>query len=584
MVPMRDGTKLATDLYIPDAPGRYPAVLERTPYNKDHATIMWTDTHTYLVERRYAVAVQDTRGRYASEGGWYPFLDDAWGKNQDGHDVVEWLADHPVCDGSVGTFGGSYSGQTQYLLAPTRPRGLKCMFVRQAASNLSEEWVYRGGAFELAFNLHWGTNQLIAALNNRVTLLTKVAETGIEGLFDFLPMHCNSIYENPFQWLEDFMLHSPEDEPFWDQWNLTKQYKNIDVPILHFGSWYDIFLNGTLANFKGMVRDAATEKSRTSQKLFISPWMHGPAVSEGFMRRVGELDFGPKAAIDFNKLVLRWFDCWLKDIDNGIKSEPPVTIFVMGDNTWKQLDKWPSAEASYVNYYLTHARSGAASSLNDGILDTTAPGDSESPDRYLYDPLKPVRTIGGNTLYSVPRGAQELPPGLSEAETVMANFGLWAGPRDQRPAEGVSLTYTTASLREDVEITGPIVARIYASSTAEDTDFVAKLTDVWPDGRSILITDGILRARYRNSKNNLVPLRPGEIYLFSIDLWATSNVFKKGHRIRLSIASSNFPRYDRNLNIWKRHGSAAEAVVATNIIYHDREHPSHIVLPVLPRD
>ena len=255
----------------------------------------------------------------------------------------------------------------------------------------------------------------------------------------------------------------------------------------------------------------------------------------------------------------------------------------MGDNTWKQLDKWPSAEASYVNYYITHGRSGAASSLNDGILDTTAPGDSDSPDRYLYDPLKPVRTIGGNTLYSVPQGAQELPPGLSEAETVMANFGLWAGPRDQRPAEGLSLTYTTASLREDVEITGPIVARIYASSTAEDTDFVAKLTDVWPDGRSILITDGILRARYRNSKNNPVPLRPGEIYLFSIDLWATSNVFKKGHRIRLSIASSNFPRYDRNLNIWKRHGSAAEAVVATNTIYHDREHPSHIVLPVLPR-
>lgn len=581
MVPMRDGTKLATDLYIPDPPGRYPVVLERTPYDKQNATIMWTGTHTYLVEKGYAVAIQDTRGRYASEGVWYPLRDDGWGKNQDGYDTVKWLSEHPVCNGSIGTFGGSYSGNTQYLMAPTGPPGLKCMFVREGSSDLTEEWVYRGGAFELGLNLHWGINQSIAALNHRFNSLTKAVGEQMEDVFEQLPLFCHTLYSNPLQWLEDILSHCPEDEAFWDDWNLTKQYSKIDVPILHFGSWYDIFIHGTLANFVGLSKQAATERARSSQRLFIGPWMHGPLVGESFMRRVGELDFGPEAVIAFNELVQRWCDYWLKGVENGISSEPPVTIFVMGRNTWKRLKEWPPSDARYVNYYLHTGPSNSASSLNDGILNELAPNSSESPDDYLYDPLKPVRTLGGNTLYALPHSAEALPKGLSEAELHMAELGLQAGPRDQRPAETCSLTYTTPPLTEDLEVMGPVVVKAYVSSSAEDTDFVARLTDIWPDGRSILIADGILRARYREGKTHPVPMRSGEFYLISLDLWSTSNVFRKGHRIRLSVTSSNFPRYDRNLNIWKRGGSTEDAVVARNTIYHDREHPSHLVLPVL---
>ncbi len=581
MVPMRDGTRLATDLYIPDGPGPFPMVLERTPYDKLNATMMWTGTHTYLVEKGYVVAMQDTRGRYASEGAWYPLRDDGWGKNQDGYDTVKWLSEHAVCNGSVGTFGGSYSGNTQYLMAPTRPPGLKCMFVRQGSSDLTEEWVYRGGAFELGLNLHWGIDQSIAAMNNRVTRLTKALGEQMEEVFGQLPLFSHALYSDPLQWLKDILSHYPEDEAFWDDWNLTKKYSKIDVPILHFGSWYDLFIRATLANFVGLSEQAATEKARSSQRLFIGPWMHGPLVGESFMRRVGELDFGPEAVIVFNDLVQGWFDYWLKGIENGLSSEPRVTIFVMGQNRWKKLKEWPPRDARYVNYYLHTGPSKSASSLNDGALNEVAPTSPESSDEFSYDPMKPVRTLGGNTLYAMSHPVKNLPKGLSEAEMHMAELGLEAGPRDQRPAEGCSLTYTTAPLAKDLEVTGPLVVRAYVSSTAEDTDFVALLTDVWPDGRSILITDGILRARYRESKTRPVPMRPGEIYMISIDLWATSNVFRKGHRIRLRITSSNYPRFDRNLNIWKKGGSAAEAVVARNTIFHDRERPSHLVLPIV---
>jgi hypothetical protein len=583
IIPMRDGTKLAADVYIPDSPGPYPIVLERTPYNKENATMIWTNTHTYLAERGYMVVIQDTRGRFESEGVWYPIRDDGWGKNQDGHDTVEWLAQHPLSNGAIGTFGGSYSGNTQYFMAPTRPRGLRCMFVRQACADLTEEWIYRGGAFELGLNLHWGTKESISALANRINFVTRAVDEELEDVFQDLPLLSSPVYTDPFQWLKDFLGHPPEDSEFWDKWNVAKQHDQIDVPIFHFGSWFDIFIRAAIANYVGLSKNAATEKARASQRLYIGPWMHGPLVSEAFMKRVGELDFGPEAVIDFNKLVSRWFDHWLKGIDTGVSSEQPITIFVMGANTWRSLEGWPPAEATYHNYYLHSGFSGSASSLNDGALSTIPPTEPESPDSFVYDPLHPTRTLGGNTLFALPHAQDQLPKGLGEAELHLAEAGLNAGPRDQRAVEGSCLTYTSAVLEDDVEVTGPVMVYLHASSSAEDTDFVAKLTDVWPDGRSILVTDGILRARYRKSKTKTIPLKRGEADLFPIDLWATSNVFKKGHRIRVTICSSNFPRYSRNLNIWKTDGRTEEAVVATNTVYHDRERSSHIVLPILPK-
>ncbi len=582
MIPMRDGTRLATDLYTPDSASPYPLVLERTPYNKENATMMWSHTHTYLLDHGYAVAIQDTRGRFASEGVWYPLLDDGWGKNQDGKDTIEWLAKHPFCNGRIGTFGGSYSGNTQYLMAPTRPAGLECMFVREGCADLTEEWVYRGGVFELGLNLHWGTAQSVDALANRIRSLTRAVDENMEEVFDELPSLSNAYYADPFQWLRDFVSHPPEDLAFWDQWTFSKHYPEVDVPILHFGAWYDIFIRATIANFTGLSRNAASQKARSSQRLFIGPWMHGPMVSDNFMRRVGDLDFGPEAIIDFNQLVQHWFDHWLKGKDNGLANEPPITLFTMGSNTWKKLAQWPPLGVQYVKYYLHHGPSVGAPSLNHGILGPAPPTKAETPDSFSYDPLQPTRTIGGNTLYAFSHSKDLLPKNLEAADEHMAELGLQAGPRDQRPAEGSCLTYTTEVLEDDVEVTGPVTVHLYISSTAEDTDFVAKLTDVWPDGRSILITDGIQRARYRNSKLKPIPLKPGEPSFIAIDLWATSNVFRKGHRIRVSITSSNFPRYSRNLNIWKVGGKAQEAVVATNTVYHDHKRPSHIVLPIMP--
>jgi len=582
MVPVRDGTRLATDLYAPDAAGRYPIVLERTPYNKENATMMWSHTHTFLVEKGYVVAIQDTRGRFASEGIWYPLLDDGWGQNRDGFDTVQWLSKHPLSNGLIGTFGGSYSGNTQYLMAPTRPLALQCMFVREGCSDLTEEWIYRGGAFELGLNLHWGTKETVSALANRMNYLTRTVDQDLEDIFNQSPLLSSPVYSDPFKWLKDFVAHPPEDSAFWEPWNFSKHYAEIETPILHFGSWYDLFIRATIANFAGIAKNGATEKGRGFQRLFVGPWMHGPLVSERFMRYVGELDFGPQAIIDFNGLVQKWFDRWLKRTDTGVDIEDPITLFTMGANTWQHFRQWPPAEAVYTNYYFHQGPSRSGSSLNDGVLSPVAPGGAEPPDSFVYDPLRPTRTLGGNTLYALPHSKDQLPKDLEEAELHMAELGLQAGPRDQRPVEGSSLTYSTPVLDENVEVTGPVIVRLYVSSTAVDTDFVAKLADVWPDGRSILIADGILRARYRTSKLNPIPLTPGEVTPLSIDLWATSNVFKKGHRIRVSITSSNFPRYSRNLNIWNVHGRAEEAVVATNTVYHDRERPSHIVLPIIP--
>jgi uncharacterized protein len=582
MIPMRDGTRLATDIYIPESAGPYPLVLERTPYNKENATMMWSHTHTHLLERGYAVAIQDTRGRFASEGTWYPLLDDGWGPNRDGYDTVVQLGKHPACNGSIGTFGGSYSGNTQYLMAPTKPPGLKCMFVRQGSADLTEEWIYRGGVLELGLNLHWGTQESVSACANRSKYLTRTLEEDLEQVYERLPLLSGPQYTDPFQWLKEFLSHPPEDQAFWDTWNFAKHHSEVETPMLHFGAWYDIFVRATIANFTGLAEKAATEKARASQKLFIGPWMHGPLVSERFMKRVGELDFGPEAIIDFNKLVQRWFDHWLKGEDSGIVAEPPITMFEMGTNKWKQFTQWPPPGIQLTNYYFHQDPSTSALSLNDGTLSTTSPSKNEPADTFVYDPKKPTRTTGGNTLYVLPRSKDLLPKNLEPADEHMAELGLQAGPRDQRPVEESCLTYTTAVLAEDMQVTGPVVVQLYISSTAEDTDFVAKLTDVWPEGRSILITDGILRARYRSSKVKPVPLTPGVVNLLTIDLWSTSNVFKKGHRIRVSVSSSNFPRYGRNLNVWKADARIEDAIVATNSVYHDRERPSHIVLPIMP--
>jgi hypothetical protein len=362
---------------------------------------------------------------------------------------------------------------------------------------------------------------------------------------------------------DDWLAH-PDDDDYWQQWSIERQHSKVAAPAYHLGGWYDLFLGGTLRNYISMRHNAGTQESRRGQKLIIGPWAHGSSPSN----LVGDMDFGVLSSpdsLDLNGIQLRWFDYWLKGKDNGIMREPPVKIFVMGDNVWRDENEWPLARAQYTSYYF-HSKEGANTLRGDGVLTTEAP-DSEPTDVYLYDPRHPVPTLGGANML----------PG--------AALHALHGPKDQRPVEARSdvLVYSTSPLQDDVEVTGPVTVTLFAASSALDTDFTAKLVDVHPDGYAQNLADGIIRARYRESRIEAKLLEPGKIYEYIIDLWATSNVFKAGHRIRVEISSSNFPRFDRNPNTGHAFGEDAELLPATQTVFHDVAHASHVVLPIVPR-
>jgi hypothetical protein len=354
-------------------------------------------------------------------------------------------------------------------------------------------------------------------------------------------------------------LRQPEDGPPWWQINVERQHAGIDVPMYHVTSWYDIFLQGGLANFRGLRQHAMTEPARRAQKLLIGPWAHLFPYTSPTSTGTGEIDFGPAALIDLHGVQLRWFDHWLKGIDTGLLDEPPVKIFVMGENRWRDETEWPLARTRYTPYYF-HSDGRANTGNGDGVLSPRPPGE-EPPDHFVYDPADPVPTRGGNTLI------------------------LAMGVQDQRPVETRAdvLVYTSDVVIEALEVTGPIAVTLYAASSAPDTDFTAKLVDVRPDGYAQNLADGIVRGRYRDSRVTPTLLTLGEVATFTIDLWATSHVFLPGHRVRVEISSSNFPRFDRNLNTGEDQATGTRWQAARQTILHDGRFPSHIVLPVIPR-
>jgi putative CocE/NonD family hydrolase len=572
LVPMRDGTRLAADVYRPAGAGRFPAIVERTPYNREESVILRTQTPQFFARRGFAFVVQDVRGRFGSEGTWYPFVDDGGGKNRDGFDTVAWVAAQPWCNGKVATAGGSYAGQTQMFLAPTRPPALVCCFVREAASHLAEQWCYRGGAFEWAFNLDWMMRHGWLALHRQGELLQKAI--GDDARFAGLPLGAVPHLGDPFRWLRDLLAH-PDDGPFWEPFDFTRRYRDIDVPIYHMAGWFDIFLGGSIRNFQGLRELARSRAARAGQKLLIGPWTHGPTVHDpAFARYVGDMDFGESAMMDFNAEHLRWYDHWLNGVATGVLDEPSVRYFLMGANEWRWADSWPPVGTRQRHWFLHGGKSGSANSLNDGTLSREKPAGTERPDAYRYDPANAVPTLGGNTLY---RGRRSGGSGEKNPD-----FSVTAGPRDQRPIEPLGLTYTSAPLAEALDVVGNVTLTLFASSDCPDTDFVARLTDVFPDGRSILVADGILRARYRTSRSRPRLLQPGKVYRFVVDLWPTAWRFAVGHRLRLAVTSSNFPRFDRNLNTGENPALSGRMQTATNTIYHDRDYPSHLRLPTLP--
>jgi putative CocE/NonD family hydrolase len=550
---MRDGTLLRSDIYLPAGGGRFPTLLERTPYSKDNSPECQVGSPPFFATRGYAVVIQDVRGRFASEGRYLPFHDDGWGPNRDGYDTVEWVAAQPWCDGNVGTIGGSYAGATQYRLAPTRPPHLRAMYVRESSADYWAEWVYHGGAFELAFMLEWTlrwTHNNIARLASdpaerarRKGILEK-ALGELETWQRHLPLHPNPLVEGLDDWYNEFLAH-PADGPYWWRWNIADRHAEVDVPIVHQGGWFDIFVAGTLKNFTGMRARARSQAARDAQRLVVGPWVHGPWNMAKSVQ--GEVDFGAESVWEYNAKRLPWFDHWLRGARNSVPEEPRVQLFVMGENRWRTADEYPLPGTRETPWYLRDA----------GALTLEAPAGAERADGYRYDPDDPVPTLGGATL-NIPGGAY-----------------------DQRPIEGRGLTYTSVPLDRDLTIVGDVRCVLHAVSSAPDTDFVVRLTDVHPDGFSRLLCDGILRARYRESTTHPTPLTPGRVYELTVDLWATANTFRRGHRIRVAVTSSNFPRFDRNLNTGGPVAGEARGQVALNTIFHDTVRPSRILLPVI---
>jgi putative CocE/NonD family hydrolase len=554
---MRDGITLRADIYRPDADTNFPVLLQRTPYNK----MGWNVDFAYKAAAHgYIVILQDVRGRFTSEGEWYPFVHEA----EDGYDTVEWAAALPHSDGRVGMFGGSYVGATQMLAATAHPPHLAGICPVVTASNYHDGWTYQGGAFEQWFNESWASGLAQDTLNravekaNNARMGEDVLPLASYPLFNFAtPGSANASTSALAPYFLDWLAH-PDYDDYWKRLTIEARYPDIRVPALNIAAWYDIFLGGSLRNYGGLKSRAATAEARRGQQLLVTIGGHA-----GGGRKIGEVDFGPEAAkFDEGDVTLRWYDFLFKGAQNDFANGKRVKLFVMGLNQWRDEDDWPLARAKDARYFL-HSQGGANSSKGNGVLSLVAPV-AEPSDKFTYDPGKPVPTIGGPLCCD---GAHLAP-----------------GPREQKSVEQRDdvLVYSTAPLEQDLEVTGPVRLEFFAASSAVDTDFTAKLVDVAPDGSAVNLTEGILRARYRDSQERPSPLTPGQIYPLNIDLWATSNVFCTGHRLRLELSSSNFPRFDRNLNTGQSAAISAKYITATNTILHDAAHPSALVLPIVP--
>ncbi len=536
MIPMRDGVRLAANIFLPKAEGPFPTILIRTPYDKGEGD------DNFYASKGYALVSQDTRGRFDSEGVWDPFRDDA----QDGYDTQEWIGRQEWCNGKIGTMGGSYVGFTQWISSLYQSEFLKTMVPVVPFNDAYHDVTYVGGAFQLALAMGWGTLVTMPPGEN--------PEIDWEKGFLHLPLQTwDTFIGREIFFLRDWVAH-PSDDEYWKERSIKERYDKITIPILNIGGWYDIFSKATLEMISRVRHESKDFPIRRNQFAIIGPWTHGIS-KDG---KVGEMDFGADATLNVDEIQLKWYDYWLKHQETGVEDWPPYYIFVMGKNEWRGEREWPLKRTQYTNYYI-HSGGDANSSSGDGTLDTRPPL-QEPQDTFTYDPNNPVPSHGGNNLFGIP-----------------------AGPYDQSEIEQREdiLVYTSEPMHEELEVTGPVKMVLYASSTGKDTDFTAKLVDVHPDGRAINLCEGIIRARYRESFTQPTLIEPNKIYRYEIDLWVTSNVFLPGHRIGVELSSSNFPRFDRNPNTGKSFGSDTELQKAVQNILHNAVHPSHLVLPII---
>ncbi|HEX9728774.1 MAG TPA: CocE/NonD family hydrolase [Gemmatimonadales bacterium] len=544
----RDGTRLSADVYRPAPPGRYPVIVERTPYDNRATGVAFGPL---FAAHRYVYVAVDVRGRYDSQGTFYPYRDDA----SDGHDAIAWAATQPWSDGRVGTFGGSYLGFNQWLTAPGAPAALQTMVVFVSPVDYFDSPAHTGGAFNLGGRLPWA---LLVDDRENQDLTAVDWTTGLR----HLPLaSADSAIGRDMPHFRDWVINADKNE-YWARYRVGNRWTAIDIPVLHVGGWYDEFLRGTLAGFTHMRQEAPSPGTRREQRMLIGPWTHNVLGATG---RVNDIEFGPDAVWRFQTELVAWYDRHLRDDTAVVFPGAPVRVFVMGSNRWAEFDDWPPPGATPTRFYL-HSAGRANSAGGDGRLDRSTAGE-EPADTYRYDPADPVPSVGGATCCIAPGLYPEIMP--------------W-GPMDQREVESRSdvLVYSTAPFDQPLTIVGPVRVRLHAASSAIDTDFTAKLVDVSPDGFARNLTDGIMRARYRTSTAEASFLTPGEVYVFDIDLAATANTFLHGHRLRLEISSSNFPWYDRNLNTGEHPAFGTESRTATQTILHDRARASYVEVTV----
>jgi uncharacterized protein len=537
-VPMRDGTELSADVYRPKGPGRFPVIINRTPYTKTGSNIL--KLAQYFVPHGYVVIAMDVRGRGDSDGKFEPYRNDG----QDGYDTIEWCAAQEWSTGKVGTLGGSYNGRIQWLTAVKQPPHLTTMIVLASPSDPFVEWPT---GQPLPADISWYHFTAGHVLQNMEAVDWKK-------LYEHLPLiTMDEAMGRPNRLWKEEVEHSKLDS-WWEDLRYQNKFDRVRVPVLNISGWYDDEQVGTPLNFMGVTKNGPPDVRR-SQKLLVGPWPHAINSST----KLGTLDFGPTAVIDMNAAWLRWYDYWLKGIDNGVKNEPPVRVFIMGENAWRDENEWPMARTQFTKYYL-HSNGHANTLSGDGSLSTAVPA-TEPNDAYDYDPAKPVEFITD------------------------PSFAQIGGPDDYRTVEQRAdvLVYTSEAIAQDTEVCGPIRVQLSASSSARDTDFMAKLIDVWPNGFAQRLNDGMVRARFREGMDKPSLIEPGRVYTYDLDLWNTCQLYRAGHRIRLEIASSAFPKYDRNLNTGEALGQTTRMQVAQQKIYHDQQRLSYVILPIVPR-
>jgi putative CocE/NonD family hydrolase len=537
-VPMRDGVKLATDLYIPEGAGdKLAAIMIRTPYNRK----VRTEAARMFAGQGYVVAVQDVRGKFDSEGHFTLAANDT----NDGSDTLDWLAAQQWSTGKIGTYGCSYLAENQIELAKVRNPHHTAMLPQAGGGAYRFSDLVEGGAFGLAEGAPWFLKS-----GSKIEPAPEAPKVDLKQMFLTLPLiDMLKKAGAPPTDFEDFASHEPED-PWWDHLGFVNHRHRFNTPSLQVCSWYDSVVNETFEIAKLMRENGETARARDNQFVVIAPTTHCAFYSASENAIVGKRPLGD-AQFDYYNLYVRWFDYWLKGIDNGVLSTPKVQIYVMGANKWRSENEWPLARTKFTKYHL-HSGGHANTRDGDGVLSTAAPT-TEPPDRFRYDPKDPAPTVG-------------------------------EGAQDQSEVEKRSdvLVYSTPPIKAGVELTGPLEVMLFVGSSARDTDFTVKLVDVYPDGAAYNLQDGILRARYREGFNKKVWMKPGEVYPLKIDLHSTSNYFPAGHRIRLEISSSNFPRLDRNLNTGGNNYDETEPVVAENVVHHAKNRASYLVLPIIP--